>query len=218
MRLLVSVTCAKEAIAALDGGADFIDAKDPSIGPLGAVSIQVLPQILNAVAGARQVTAALGEATSEEQLERSAAQFSAAGVALIKVGFAGTAETDHVAGLIQAAMRGVRASGDGTCGVIAVAYADAMRAASPAPRVIIDVAARFGAAGVLVDTGHGGLREVRLGDFAGTAAIQARDLKQMEQLQRKVPSARSVSASKRTAPQWHEVFTPLPLTACACGA
>ena len=105
MRLLVSVTCAKEAIAALDGGADFIDAKDPSIGALGAVSIEVLPQILNAVAGARQVTAALGEATSEKQLERSAAQFSSAGVALIKVGFAGTAETAHVAGLIQAAMR-----------------------------------------------------------------------------------------------------------------
>jgi len=151
MRLLVSVTCANEAIAALEGGADFIDAKDPSSGALGAVSIEALREIVDAVAGARQVTAALGEATCEERLERSAERCSAAGVALIKVGFA-HAGSDRVADLTLAAVRGARAGGDGRCGVIAVAYADAMRAASPAPDVIIEVASRCGAAGVLIDT------------------------------------------------------------------
>ena len=37
MRLLVSVRSAAEARAALSGGADIIDAKEPSLGSLGAV-------------------------------------------------------------------------------------------------------------------------------------------------------------------------------------
>ena len=46
------------------------------------------------------------------------------------------------------------------------------------------------------------LPESRRKSLAGTNANQARVLVQIEQLQRTVPSARSRSASKRTAPQW----------------
>ena len=53
MRLLVSVTSAAEASAALAGGADVIDAKDPRRGALGAVSPQTLRAILAAVDDAR---------------------------------------------------------------------------------------------------------------------------------------------------------------------
>src|SRR4051812_47948913 len=42
MELLVSVRSAKEVEAALAGGADIIDAKEPSRGSLGAVSPKVL--------------------------------------------------------------------------------------------------------------------------------------------------------------------------------
>ena len=38
MKLLVSVSNADEAFAAVEGGADIIDAKDPSRGALGPVS------------------------------------------------------------------------------------------------------------------------------------------------------------------------------------
>src|SRR5688572_26078519 len=88
MRLLVSVSNASEAAAALEGGADLIDAKDPLEGPLGAVSRDQLRGIYGAVAGARPVTAALGDATDERALERAAREFTADGASLVKVGFA----------------------------------------------------------------------------------------------------------------------------------
>ena len=53
---------AAEAAAALAGGADIIDAKNPLAGALGAVSETTLREIAAAVAGWRPVTAALGSA------------------------------------------------------------------------------------------------------------------------------------------------------------
>ena len=51
--LLVSVRSASEASAAIAGGAHVIDAKDPSEGPLGAVTIDQLREIQGAIAGRR---------------------------------------------------------------------------------------------------------------------------------------------------------------------
>jgi len=151
MRLLVSVTNKREAIAALEGGADFIDAKDPSVGALGAVSIDALQQIVEAVGASRPVTAALGDAISEEWLEYTAERVAATGVSLVKVGFARLGAGRAVS-VTRAAIRGVWAGSHGRCGLVAVAYADASRAGSPSPATIVDFAARVGAAGVLVDT------------------------------------------------------------------
>ena len=61
MQLLVSVADAADAAAAVDGGADIIDAKDPSRGPLGPVTASALVGILATVAGRRPVSAALGD-------------------------------------------------------------------------------------------------------------------------------------------------------------
>jgi uncharacterized protein (UPF0264 family) len=184
MRLLVSVTSAEEASAALAGGADVIDAKNPLAGALGAVSVEVLREIHAMVAGARLVTAAIGDATDETAVERAAWTFAAAGAALVKVGFAGIRSASRVEMLIRAAVRGVSAS-DGTWGpplggrirlkpdptrvvadprgVVAVAYADADRVASLEACAFADVAARAGAIGVLIDTADKsgpGLREL----------------------------------------------------------
>src|SRR6266513_157132 len=128
MRLLVSVASAAEASAALAGGADVIDAKDPRAGTLGAVAFDVLREIHAAVAGRRPVTAALGDAADEAEIERASRAFAAAGASLVKVGFAGIASAGRVTALIAAAVRGARAGSDGNGGVVAVAYADA-----PAP-------------------------------------------------------------------------------------
>ena len=76
MQLLVSVASAAEAGTALTGGADIIDAKNPLGGALGAVSVEVLRDIHAAVAGARPVTAALGDATDEARVERDARSFA----------------------------------------------------------------------------------------------------------------------------------------------
>ena len=151
MRLLVSVSSAAEALAALLGGADLIDAKDAGAGPLGPVSFETLGEIHAAVAGGRPVTAALGDAADEAAIERLAHAFAAAGTAFVKVGFAGITSTRHVRTLVGAARDGARAAPNGT-GLVAVAYADAGRAASLAPLALVEVAIDAGVEGLLIDT------------------------------------------------------------------
>jgi (5-formylfuran-3-yl)methyl phosphate synthase len=158
MQLLVSVTSATEASAALAGGADLIDAKDPTAGALGAVSLEQFRRIADVVAGARLVTAALGDAADETATERAARAFATAGAAVVKIGFAGISSPDRVASLLAAAVHLPE-----TCSVVAVAYADADRAASISPHALVNAALRAGAGGVLLDTFDktgGGLREL----------------------------------------------------------
>ena len=85
MNLLVSVSSAEEASAALAGGADIIDAKNPLAGPLGPVAADVLGEIHSAVGGLRPVTAALGDVAREEEAEGAAVRFCSAGAALVKI-------------------------------------------------------------------------------------------------------------------------------------
>ena len=154
MRLLVSVANAAEASAALAGGADVIDAKDPLAGALGAVTLDTLREIRVTVAGARLVTAAIGDAADEIAVERMARAYAAAGAVLVKVGFGGITSASRIEALIRAAVRGVGSTGvvaDST-GVVAVAYADADRVASVAAGAIVRAAARAGVTGVLLDT------------------------------------------------------------------
>jgi (5-formylfuran-3-yl)methyl phosphate synthase len=205
MRLLVSVANATEAAAALAGGADVIDAKDPLNGALGAVALDTMRDIHATIAGARLVTAAIGDAKGEAAIERTAYAFAAAGATLVKVGFAGITSARRVEALIRAAVRGARAGykidlagppsrrrsasawlaeaesaeaargsirlkpdptdvvADPT-GVVAVAYVDIDRAASLAGNALVEVAARAGARGVLLDTADKagpGLRALR---------------------------------------------------------
>ena len=152
MKLLVSVANATEAAAALAGGADFIDAKDPCAGALGAVALPVLHDIASTIGGARPVTAALGDAIDEISIERAANAYAAGGAELVKIGFAAVTDSAHVGALLRAAVQGTARH----AGVIAVAYADADRAASPDPHTIVKAAAQAGAAGVLLDTADKG--------------------------------------------------------------
>ena len=61
MQLLVSVADATDAAAAVEGGADIVDAKDPSRGALAPVSPAALGAIIATVAGRRPVSAAEGD-------------------------------------------------------------------------------------------------------------------------------------------------------------
>src|SRR5438270_381820 len=62
MQLLISVAGPADARAALLGGADVIDAKDPRHGALGPVSPHRLAAIRAVVGRARPLSAALGDA------------------------------------------------------------------------------------------------------------------------------------------------------------
>jgi uncharacterized protein (UPF0264 family) len=152
MQLLVSVSSAAEASAAVAGGANIIDAKNPLAGALGPVSLEVLREICTAVGGTRPVTAALGDAIGDGDLERDACAFAAAGARYVKVGFAGITSPPRVAALIAAAARGASLGSDGAASLVAVAYADADRVDAVTADAFVPLAARAGARGVLLDT------------------------------------------------------------------
>jgi uncharacterized protein (UPF0264 family) len=60
-RLLVSVRSAAEAELAVAAGADVIDVKEPTRGPLGAADWPTIAEVIEVVAGRVPVSAALGE-------------------------------------------------------------------------------------------------------------------------------------------------------------
>jgi uncharacterized protein (UPF0264 family) len=148
MQLLISVDGPAEARAALRGGADVIDAKDPRHGALGPVSPRRLAAIRAAVGSARPLSAALGDAASAEAVAAAVARAASVGVAFVKVGFAGVTSAARARRLALAARR--RAEGETR--LVLVAYADWRHAYSLSSACVVGVAADAGAAGVLLDT------------------------------------------------------------------
>ncbi|MBU3693674.1 MAG: hypothetical protein FGM40_02455, partial [Rhodocyclaceae bacterium] len=87
-RLLISVSSAEEALLALQAGADIIDGKDASAGPLAALPEATLRDIVAAVGGRCPVSATVGDWPAEPQvLVRAAERIAATGVDWVKVGF-----------------------------------------------------------------------------------------------------------------------------------
>jgi len=150
MQLLVSAASAADALAAVEGGADVVDAKNPAAGALGSVSSETLRRIVEAVDGARLVTAALGDARETASIREAACGFTSIGARLVKVGFAGVRLRAEVLTLATAAVRGAH-DGDVEAGVVLVAYADAEHPALSAMD-LLGVASETGAVGVLLDT------------------------------------------------------------------
>src|SRR6266550_440900 len=122
MQLLISVAGPAEARAALRGGADVIDAKDPRRGALGPVSVQRLAAIRAAVAGARPLSAAVGDATSEYAVAGSVAAALSVGVEFVKLGLAGVTSEARAGRLAGAARRAVETAV--VTRLVLVAYAD----------------------------------------------------------------------------------------------
>ena len=158
MQLLVSVSDAMEAADALDGGADIVDAKDPSSGPLGPVTLETLNAIRLRTGARRPLSAALGDPSGEVEAQRMASAFIHAGAAVVKVGFLAARDCGDVQRLVAGAVSGaeegkVRLKADPTeaNGVIAVAYAD-HAPGGVTPWRLIDIACSAGANGILLDT------------------------------------------------------------------
>jgi uncharacterized protein (UPF0264 family) len=150
MQLLVSVRHVSEVAAALAGGADIIDAKEPGAGALGAVGLSAFREICAAAERHVPVSAALGDIVDTRDAEAIARAYASAGASFVKVGFAGTTDPSRVQQVVAAAVAG--ASCAPSCAVVAVAYADADRIAAIEPRAVLECTARTGARAVLLDT------------------------------------------------------------------
>lgn len=154
MQLLVSVRSAAEVGPALSGGADIIDAKEPSHGSLGSVSPATLAEILAVLPSECPLSVALGDLASPQEVMSAIATLELPvrpGPTYLKIGFAGVRSPEVVATILATAVAAVGDKGSPAL-VVAVAYADAARAGTLAPDVIPGCAHAAGAGGVLIDT------------------------------------------------------------------
>lgn len=151
-RLLVSVVSADEVAAALEGGADVVDVKNPAEGSLGAPSPALLRIIRSLVSPPVLLSAALGDAPHlPGTMALAAAGAAACGADYVKVGLLGSARADQALELLAALCRAASEANPRTR-VVAVAYADAARNGGLAPGSLPAVAREAGAHGVMLDT------------------------------------------------------------------
>jgi uncharacterized protein (UPF0264 family) len=151
MQLLISVTRQDEVQAALDGGADIVDVKNPAEGALGTAPVQTLRHLVGVVPSERRTSAALGESDAPASLLGLAAYGAASlGVHYIKVGLRMNNLDEAVAVLrtIQVAAHSVNPKAH----LIAVGYADAHRIGALSPEQLPSLAQDTHISGCMIDT------------------------------------------------------------------
>jgi uncharacterized protein (UPF0264 family) len=145
-RLLVSVRSPGEAIAAVAGGADLVDVKEPFRGSLGRADDAIVAAVIQVVAGRRPVSAAWGELLEHHKgpdLEREPLELS-----YVKWGLAGCGNVANWPELLDASTDELPEG----CRPVAVAYADWQRAAAPPPADVCKFACERGWGAFLLDT------------------------------------------------------------------
>lgn len=85
-RLLISVKSVEEALIARYADVDLIDLKDPSVGALGALDVNVVGQVVSAIDKAALISATVGEAhTNTKALVHDIKLYASLGVDVIKI-------------------------------------------------------------------------------------------------------------------------------------
>lgn len=152
--LLVSVVNGAEAQAALQGGADIIDLKNPREGALGAPAPRVIQEVCAALKKERPFSIALGEFPGKP----SAAALAAWGSAFFQPDFVKVAFLpDSPPEEIPVALQEIKISlqhweGEKTICLVSVAFADRMGACSWSLADFALLSREGGADGCLVDT------------------------------------------------------------------
>jgi uncharacterized protein (UPF0264 family) len=152
--LLVSVRNMTEARAALAGGADVIDVKEPERGSLGAADNETISEIVRAVNGRATVSIAMGELVERNQSGNGADHHSVPnGVSLFKLGLANCAGIrgwqlrwqQTTAAMMAAASTEILRP-------VAVVYADWRAAQAPSPSDVLGLAVSHQCPALLIDT------------------------------------------------------------------
>jgi uncharacterized protein (UPF0264 family) len=144
--LLVSVRGADEVEAALEGGADLIDVKEPIKGPLGMAEAEVVAAVVDRVGRRVPVSAALGEWSSNAITE--AHWHLELKLDFVKWGLAGYTPSPGWGEDLLDTRRELPAGME----MVAVSYADWERAKSVPPTELVRFAKRFRFRAMLLDT------------------------------------------------------------------
>ncbi|WP_347489841.1 (5-formylfuran-3-yl)methyl phosphate synthase [Desulfoscipio sp. XC116] len=150
---MISVFEGKEITAALDGGADIIDVKNPAEGPLGAPSPEAISDVCNRLKGNKPFSIALGEFPNKP----NAAALAALGGAhflpdFIKVAFVSHTVSEEIFETLRAIKKSLRFFRQKKIALVSVAYADTLGSASWNLSDFATVSKAGGADGCLVDT------------------------------------------------------------------
>lgn len=150
--LLVSPRDIEEALAAVRGGADIIDIKNPEEGSLGANFPWVITQVRRSIPASIPISAAIGDFPD---LPGSAAlaAFGAlkAGANVIKVGLKGPKDVESATHFVERVVKAVKGS-DGSAKVAICAYGDFERSGTINPMFIPEIAGKCKADIAMVDT------------------------------------------------------------------
>jgi uncharacterized protein (UPF0264 family) len=151
---LVSVRSATEALAALAGGADVIDVKEPNQGSLGAADDATISAVVQAVAGRAPVSAAVGELIDLTVVsDRNGTRMLVDGISLFKLGLARCRTLDNWQTRWQHVLdRMISDSPNGNAQAVAVVYADWQAVQAPSPQEILDAAIQRQCSALLIDT------------------------------------------------------------------
>lgn len=142
--LLVSVRNAAEAIEALAGGADVIDIKEPSRGPLGMADRERVEEVVRCVNKRRPVSMAAGElfdARPENLIVPEGVRWTKFGLSNCAEDSDWLAEFAHVKNRLPTEVQ-----------IVPVAYADWRAACAPPPEVVLAMAQSCECSMALVDT------------------------------------------------------------------
>jgi uncharacterized protein (UPF0264 family) len=151
MYLMVSVINPGEVPAAIAGGADILDVKNPAEGSLGAPNAHILQNVTAIAPDSVQVSAALGDMPNLPGTASLAALGAAScGVDYVKVGLYGPKSEEEAIYLLEAVRQAVSAFP--SVKIIAAGYADAQRSGTLDPRLLPGIARQAGISGCLLDT------------------------------------------------------------------
>jgi uncharacterized protein (UPF0264 family) len=144
---------AREAEAALRGGASILDLKDPRRGALGAppaAALRAVVRLRDRMAPGVPVSAALGRASDRRAAAR-AATAAALGCDYVKTSLEGLKDEARAVAALARITRAVRDGGWPTH-LVAAGFADAAAVLAPDPRRLPAIAAAAGYDGCLLDT------------------------------------------------------------------
>jgi uncharacterized protein (UPF0264 family) len=152
MRLLVSPMNLEEARAALTGGADILDVKNPREGSLGANFPWNIRAVAELAAGWIPVSATIGDLDYKPGTASLAALGAAfSGADYIKAGLLGAKTAEQAGEMLKGIVKAVK-DFDPQKKVVAAGYSDYERAGCLSPQLLARAAEEAGAEVVMVDT------------------------------------------------------------------
>jgi len=152
LKLLISPKNKKEAIESIVGGADIIDVKNPTEGPLGANFPWIIQDIVKIVPNNIETSCTIGEMPNcPGSISLAARGAATIGVNYIKVGLSGLRKNQEIINFLINIVRSVKDC-NSKIKVVITGYADAEQIGSINPLMVPKIVSKVQADVAMIDT------------------------------------------------------------------